>query len=62
MIKTSKRFFILCSALAACGGILAGLRLLALPSSIKFMVTGAVLLLAVTMDAYIRSRREPSGR
>ena len=109
------RVFILCSALAACGGILAGSRLLAvnqssgagdvlldaiaaaviggtslfggrgsawsallgalvigsiangmdllaLSSSIKFMVTGAVLLLAVTMDAYIRSRRESSGR
>jgi len=109
------RVFILCSALAACGGILAGSRLLAvnqssgagdvllnaiaaaviggtslfggrgsawsallgalvigsiangmdllaLSSSIKFMVTGTVLLLAVTMDAYIRSRRESSGR
>jgi D-xylose transport system permease protein len=36
--------------------------LLAFSSSIKFMVTGAVLLLAVTIDAYTRSRRESSGR
>ena len=39
-----------------------GMDLLALSSSIKFMVTGAVLLLAVTLDAYARSRREASGR
>lgn len=44
------------------GSIANGMDLLALSSSIKFMVTGAVLLLAVTMDAYIRSRRESSGR
>ncbi len=30
--------------------------------AIKFMVTGAVLLLAVAMDATVRSRRESSGR
>jgi D-xylose transport system permease protein len=36
--------------------------LLALSSYIKFMVTGAVLLLAVTIDAYARSRRESTGR
>jgi D-xylose transport system permease protein len=39
-----------------------GMDLLALSSSIKFMVTGAVLLLAVTLDAYARSRREATGR
>jgi hypothetical protein len=31
-------------------------------ASIKFMVTGALLLLAVTLDAYARSRREATGR
>ena len=44
------------------GSISNGMDLLALSSSIKFMVTGAVLLLAVTLDAYARSRREASGR
>ncbi len=44
------------------GSIANGMNLLALASSIRFMVTGAVLLLAVTLDAYTRSRREQSGR
>lgn len=44
------------------GSIANGMDLLAFSSSIKFMVTGAVLLLAVTIDAYARSRRESSGR
>lgn len=44
------------------GAISNGMDLLALASSIRFMVTGAVLLLAVTLDAYTRSRRERSGR
>jgi D-xylose transport system permease protein len=44
------------------GSIANGMNLLAFSSSIKFMVTGAVLLLAVTLDAYARSRREVSGR
>jgi D-xylose transport system permease protein len=44
------------------GSISNGMDLLALSSSIKFMVTGAVLLLAVTLDAYARSRREAAGR
>ncbi len=44
------------------GAIANGMNLLALASSIRFMVTGAVLLLAVTLDAYTRSRREQSGR
>ncbi len=44
------------------GAIANGMNLLALASSIRFMVTGAVLLLAVTLDAYTRSRREQTGR
>jgi D-xylose transport system permease protein len=40
------------------GSIANGMDLLAFASSIKFMVTGAVLLVAVTIDAYTRSRRE----
>lgn len=44
------------------GAIANGMDLLALPSSIRFMVTGAVLLIAVTLDAYSRSLRQKSGR
>jgi D-xylose transport system permease protein len=44
------------------GSIANGMDLLAFASSIKFMVTGAVLLLAVTLDAYTHSRREKTGR
>jgi D-xylose transport system permease protein len=44
------------------GSIANGMDLLAFASSIKFMVTGAVLLLAVTLDAYTRSRRQLTGR
>ncbi len=44
------------------GSISNGMDLLALSSSIKFMVTGVVLLLAVTLDAYARSRREAAGK
>jgi D-xylose transport system permease protein len=36
--------------------------LLALESSVKFMVTGAVLLIAVIIDALARSRRQATGR
>jgi D-xylose transport system permease protein len=43
------------------GSIANGMDLLALSAYIKFMVTGAVLLLAVTLDAYGRSRRESGG-
>jgi D-xylose transport system permease protein len=39
-----------------------GMDLLALPSSIKFMITGGVLLVAVTIDAITRRRREVTGR
>lgn len=44
------------------GSIANGMDLLALSSSIRFMVTGAVLLAAVTLDAYTRALREKSGR
>jgi D-xylose transport system permease protein len=36
--------------------------LLALASPIKFMITGGVLLAAVTIDALVRRRREAVGR
>jgi D-xylose transport system permease protein len=39
-----------------------GMDLLALESSIKFMVTGAVLLLAVVIDAIARRQRQAAGR
>jgi D-xylose transport system permease protein len=39
-----------------------GMDLLALASPIKFMVTGGVLLLAVTIEAVARTRREAAGR
>jgi D-xylose transport system permease protein len=40
------------------GSISNGMDLLALDSDVKFMITGAVLLLAVTLDAITRRRRE----
>lgn len=43
------------------GSISNGMDLLAFASSVKFMVTGAVLLLAVTVDALGHARREQSG-
>jgi D-xylose transport system permease protein len=43
------------------GSIANGMDLLALASSIRFMVTGGVLLIAVTLDAYTRARRELAG-
>ncbi|HEX7973930.1 MAG TPA: hypothetical protein VF498_05945 [Anaerolineales bacterium] len=39
-----------------------GMDLLALASPIKFMITGGVLLIAVTIDALARRRRESTGR
>jgi D-xylose transport system permease protein len=39
-----------------------GMDLLALESSVKFMVTGAVLLAAVVIDAIARRQREAAGR
>jgi D-xylose transport system permease protein len=44
------------------GSISDGMDLLALSSSVKFMITGAVLLLAVTIDAVSRRGRESAGR
>jgi D-xylose transport system permease protein len=44
------------------GSISNGMDLLALASSVKFMITGAVLLLAVTIDALSRRGRQAAGR
>lgn len=44
------------------GSIANGMDLKALDSSVKFMVTGAVLLIAVTVDATARRGRQSSGR
>jgi D-xylose transport system permease protein len=44
------------------GSISNGMDLLALASSVKFMITGAVLLLAVTIDALSRRGRVSAGR
>jgi D-xylose transport system permease protein len=44
------------------GSISNGMDLLAFESSLKFMITAAVLLAAVTIDALARRRREAAGR
>ncbi len=44
------------------GSISNGMDLIALGSPEKFMITGAVLLAAVTLDAIARQRREAAGR
>lgn len=44
------------------GSISNGMDLLALESPVKFMITGAVLLAAVTIDAVVRRRRVAVGR
>jgi D-xylose transport system permease protein len=44
------------------GSISNGMDLLAFESSLKFMITAAVLLAAVTVDAVTRRRREAAGR
>jgi D-xylose transport system permease protein len=44
------------------GSISNGMDLLALASPIKFMITGGVLLAAVTIDALVRRQREATGR
>ena len=44
------------------GSISNGMDLLALSASIKFMVTGGVLLAAVTVDAVARQGRQSAGR
>lgn len=43
------------------GSISNGMDLLALESSVKYMITGAVLLLAVIIDAVIKHQRERAG-
>ncbi len=43
------------------GSISNGMDLLALASSVKFMITGAVLLIAVVIDAVIKNQRERAG-
>jgi D-xylose transport system permease protein len=44
------------------GSVSNGMDLLTLPSSVKFMIACAVLLLAVTVDAVSRRGRESAGR
>jgi D-xylose transport system permease protein len=44
------------------GSISNGMDLLALQSSVQFIVTGAVLLAAVVVDALARRQRSASGR
>jgi len=44
------------------GSISNGMDLLALSSAIQFIVTGAVLLAAVVVDALARNQRTASGR
>ena len=43
------------------GSIANGMDLLALESSVKFMITGGVLLIAVVIDAVIKTQRERAG-
>jgi len=43
------------------GSIANGMDLLALESSVKFMITGGVLLVAVVIDAVIRTQRQRAG-
>jgi D-xylose transport system permease protein len=43
------------------GSISNGMDLLALESSVKFMITGGVLLLAVVIDAVFKTKRERAG-
>ena len=42
--------------------ITSGLNLVSVDSSVRFMVTGAVLLLAVAIDSVSRRARSSSGR
>jgi D-xylose transport system permease protein len=44
------------------GSISNGMDLLAYQSSVKYMVTGAVLLVAVIIDALARRQRQVQGR
>ena len=42
----------------AFGSIANGMNLLAFPSSVKFIVTGALLIVAVTIESVTRMRRQ----
>ncbi len=44
------------------GSIANGMDLLARESSVKYMITGGVLLAAVIVDAVARMRRQAEGR
>jgi D-xylose transport system permease protein len=44
------------------GSISNGMDLLALESSVKFIITGAVLLAAVVVDSIARRQRQAAGR
>jgi len=44
------------------GSISNGMDLLAYNTSVKYMVTGGVLLLAVIIDAIARNQRQAAGR
>jgi D-xylose transport system permease protein len=44
------------------GSISNGMDLLALPSAVKFMVTGGILEVAVSVDALARRQRQRAGR
>src|SRR6185295_402585 len=44
------------------GSIANGMDLLGLESSVKFMITGGVLLIAVIVDAIARRQRQAAGR
>jgi D-xylose transport system permease protein len=43
------------------GSIANGMDLLSLSSAVRFMITGGVLLIAVVIDAVIKTQRERSG-
>jgi D-xylose transport system permease protein len=47
---------------ALVGSISNGMDLLGLDSDVKYMITGAVLLAAVTLDALTRQQRQQAGR
>lgn len=44
------------------GSVENGMDLLSAPSSVKYIVEGGILLLAVTIDTVTRRRRERSGK
>jgi D-xylose transport system permease protein len=44
------------------GSVSSGLDLVGQPADVKYMIEGAILLLAVTVDAYSRRRIAVAGR